>query len=109
MLVNCLDVSYATLIPTIVSLVLPLAASGVRKCPMLAENSGFYENIAVRMARNASKYPRRLQSWPKVLVNCSDMSYVTFIPAIVASVSPFPTSRMQNVQFSPKTAVFMKI
>ena len=47
-LVNCLDMSYATFIPTIVSLVLPLAASRVRKCPILAENSGFYENIAVR-------------------------------------------------------------
>ena len=48
------------------------------------------------MVRNASKYPRRLHLWPKVLVKCLDMSYVTFIPTIVASVLPLPTSRMRK-------------
>ena len=64
--------------------VLPLAASRLRKCLVLAENNAFYENIAVR---NGSKQPPRLHLWPNMLVNCLDMSYASFIPTIVSSVS----------------------
>ena len=98
-LVKCLDMSYVTFIPTIVASVLPLATSRMRKCPIFAENSGFYENIAVRNGLNGSKQPERLHWWPKTLVNWSDVFYATFIPTIVYSVLPLAAYMSQNVKF----------
>ena len=80
--------SYATFIPTIVSSVLPLAASRtprMRKSSNFDRKPAFDEKIAVR---NGSKQPERLHLWSKMLVNCSDVFYATFICTIVyASMS----------------------
>jgi hypothetical protein len=89
--------SYATFIPTIASSVLPRATSRMRKCPILAKNSAFHENIAVRNGQNRHQ---RLHLWPKVLLNCSDMSYATFIPTIVSSVLPLAASRTPRMRKS---------
>ena len=89
--------SYVTFIPTIASSVLPRATSRMRKCPILAKNSAFHENIAVRNGQNRHQ---RLHLWPKVLLNCSDMSYATFIPTIVSSVLPLAASRTPRMRKS---------
>ncbi len=98
-LLNCSDMSYATFIPTIVSSVLPLAASRtprMRKSSNFDRKPAFDENIAVR---NGSKQPERLHLWPKMLVNCSDVFYATFIPNIVYYVLALAASMSQKAKF----------
>ena len=78
---------------------LDFVSSGLQnaKCPILAKNSAFHENIAVRNGQNRHQ---RLHLWPKVLLNCSDMSYATFIPTIVSSVLPLAASRTPRMRKS---------
>ena len=68
----------------------------MRKSSNFDRKPAFDEKIAVR---NGSKQPERLHLWSKMLVNCSDVLYATFIPTVVDSVLPLAASMSQNVHF----------
>ena len=104
-LVKCLDMSYVTFIPTIVASVLPLPTSRMRKCPIFAENSGFYENIAVRNDQNSHQGV----VYGLMLVNCLYIPYATFIPTIVSLVLPLAASRVRKCPILAENSGFLKI